>query len=192
MEISDGKLGCISVSFSSLVSWSAAPTYEGQSWKNNSQRQGSPRGCVSPVRARASRFICQWPGPVWYKLSHRWIYHLSLELEALQTQHRPSFLFLKGLSTACLCLSPSLGNFHSTPLHLLHYNQCFLFKIISETEEWDYIFVFLLITCFCLYSKLELFTNIKKHIFITQDSFRTVNISFLFDPCYMHMLQKLL
>lgn len=38
---------CISVSFSLLISWSSAPTYEGQCWKYNSQRQESPQGCVS-------------------------------------------------------------------------------------------------------------------------------------------------
>lgn len=50
-------------------------------------------GCVYPVRARASRFICQWPGPVWYKLSHRWIYHLSPELRAYKLHAGLHFFF---------------------------------------------------------------------------------------------------
>lgn len=95
---------CISVSFSLLISWSPAPTYEGQSWKYNSAA-GKPTGVRLPVRARASPFICQWPGPVWYRLSHRWIYHHRLELRGPPTQYG-GLHFLHELSAATSANSP--------------------------------------------------------------------------------------
>lgn len=115
---------CISVSFSLLISSSPAPTYEGQSWKYKSAA-AEPTGLHLPVRARASRFICQWPGPVWYSLSHRWIYHHRPELRGPPTQYR-GLHFLQRLNAATSANSPQPGQ---TPPVIFYVRPCSRLKV---------------------------------------------------------------
>lgn len=104
MEISDGKLGALVFHLArSCPEALLQPARDGAGNITLSGR-GKPTGVRLPVRARASRFICQWPGPVWYKLSHRWIYHRCLELQAYKLNTHLHFLYQ--LSTATSANSP--------------------------------------------------------------------------------------